>query len=117
MPRGQIGQGFGNWTYNTTAEAIAAFPDNFELSGGASLRGESTILSILRSGSQFVLPPDISTSPAAITQPSWMVVRFVADVPGPINLHCHLSSHFWGGMRVVLAQGYPVVWEYIPKYL
>ncbi|KAK8113864.1 hypothetical protein PG999_005933 [Apiospora kogelbergensis] len=79
-----IGQGQGNFTWNSVAEAAAAAPSNFNL----------------------VNPPLRDTYPTIQTQQqeSWLVVRRPNDNPGVWMIHCHIQSHLKGGMSMVLQE-------------
>ncbi|KAK8873506.1 multicopper oxidase [Apiospora arundinis] len=80
-----IGQGQGNFTWNSVAEAAAAAPGSFNL----------------------VNPPLRDTWPTIATQQqeSWLVVRRPNDNPGVWMIHCHIQSHLKGGMSMVLQEG------------
>jgi FtsP/CotA-like multicopper oxidase with cupredoxin domain len=72
-----IGQGTGNFVWNSVAEAIAAQPASFNLNNPP-----------LRDG--------FNTPPA--DDGSWMVMRYTTSNAGPDVLHCHISQHITGGM-------------------
>lgn len=80
-----IGQGVGAFNWSSTAEAMAAIPEQFNLVDPPMRDGFSTI--------------------EAIKQPSWMVIRYQASLPGAWILHCHIESHMLGGMAMVIQDG------------
>ncbi|EME78508.1 uncharacterized protein MYCFIDRAFT_190769 [Pseudocercospora fijiensis CIRAD86] len=80
-----VGEGLGNWTWNSVAEAAAAQPQNFNFD-----------TPILRDG--FGTPPNFGT-------PAWLVVRYYSQNPGAWMLHCHIQTHLTGGMAVALLDG------------
>lgn len=80
-----IGQGTGNWTWNSVAEAAAAQPQNFNF-----------YTPQFRDGA--------ATAPSA-GQPVWMVARYHVVNPGAFLLHCHIQTHLAGGMAVALLDG------------
>ena len=80
-----IGQGTGNWTWNSVAEAAAAQPSSFNFASPQYRDGAAT-------------------APSA-GQPVWMVVRYHVVNPGAFLLHCHIQTHLAGGMAVALLDG------------
>ncbi|OLN87052.1 Laccase-1-like protein 3 [Colletotrichum chlorophyti] len=80
-----IGSGTGNFTWNSIEEAVAANATNWNL----------------------VDPPrkDAFATPNAISQPTWMAVRYLVDNPGPWLLHCHIQNHMMGGMSFIIQDG------------
>ncbi|PHT68489.1 hypothetical protein T459_27976 [Capsicum annuum] len=44
----------------------------------------------------------------------WTALRFVTDNPGVWAFHCHIEPHLHMGMRVIFAEGVPLV-KKIPK--
>ncbi|KAL8283459.1 hypothetical protein RQP46_005869 [Phenoliferia psychrophenolica] len=72
------------FTWSSTAEAILATPESFNL----------------------VNPPyrDNFNTPVATASPAWTVVRFVSQDPGPVIMHCHVNLHLASGMAVVLLE-------------
>ncbi|EXJ95074.1 hypothetical protein A1O1_00192 [Capronia coronata CBS 617.96] len=76
-----IGAGVGDFNYTSVAEAQAAgLPFNL------------------------VNPPYVDgyTSVPAEGGGSWMVFRYYVNTPGAWLLHCHVQSHFSGGMAVAI---------------
>ncbi|KAH6719548.1 laccase TilA [Leptodontidium sp. MPI-SDFR-AT-0119] len=87
-----IGYGSGEFNYTDVAEALQFIPQNFNLDN----------------------PPyrDTFTTLTALTESTWMVVRYKSENPGPFLMHCHISPHMTGGMGVAILDGYgdwPVV--------
>ncbi|KAF2727478.1 hypothetical protein EJ04DRAFT_451268 [Polyplosphaeria fusca] len=80
-----IGQGVGNWTWSTVAEAAAANPGAFNL----------------------VTPPyrDGFVTPPTTTANTWLAVRYHVVNPGAFMLHCHIQSHLNGGMAMAMLDG------------
>lgn len=78
-----LGQGKGAFNWSTVAEAAAALP-------------AGTF--------NFDTPPyrDTYTTTPAEGNSSWMALRYKADHPGVWAFHCHMQTHFSGGMAVVL---------------
>jgi FtsP/CotA-like multicopper oxidase with cupredoxin domain len=92
-----IGQGQGNFPYNSVAEAIAAEPESFNL----------------------VDPPkrDTWATLPALSGPVWMAIRYHVDNAGAWFLHCHIQSHLLGGMAVAIQDGIDQ-WPTVPdEYL
>ncbi|KAJ4359831.1 uncharacterized protein N0V89_000387 [Didymosphaeria variabile] len=89
-----IGQGEGNFTWNSVAQAAAEKPENFNL----------------------VSPPfrDGFVTPASATGPTWLAVRYQVVNPGAFMLHCHIQSHMDGGMSMVILDGVDE-WPEVPK--
>ncbi|KAI9762128.1 MAG: hypothetical protein M4579_000608 [Chaenotheca gracillima] len=87
-----IGTGLGIWNYTSTAEAIAAHPDNFDL----------------------VNPMYRDTFVTSFDGPSWVVIRYHVRNPGAWLFHCHIETHLEGGMSVALLDGVDH-WPYVPK--
>lgn len=120
----QIGQGTGNWTWNSVEEAIKDIPGSFNLDnpsyrGKFLLRFTFTLLPALGFKSfltSFLILDTHSTDTfTSLGGPSWLVVRYQSYQAGPVMLHCHIVSHFEAGKRIVLAQGYPDEWAYVPE--
>ncbi|KAF8910322.1 multicopper oxidase-domain-containing protein [Mucidula mucida] len=80
------GSGTGLFNWSSVAEAAAEIPENFN----------------------FVNPPvrDGFNTPVAksATGGSWLALRYIADEPGPMTLHCHITQHAAGGMVAVILQ-------------
>ena len=77
-----IGQGAGEFTWSTVADAIAASPTSLNL-----------VDPPLRDG--FVTP----------TYFDWTVIRYRAPVGTITFMHCHINLYAFGGMAVVLLEG------------
>ncbi|EXJ84319.1 hypothetical protein A1O3_04986 [Capronia epimyces CBS 606.96] len=88
-----IGSGSGAFNYSSVAEAIQYIPENFNL----------------------VNPPqrDGSNVPAAPAEPSWLAIRYHSVNPGAFLLHCHVQTHFSGGMGIAILDGVDA-WPKIP---
>ena len=79
-----IGQGLGAFPYKSVAEAQAAgIPFNFATA-------------------PFV---DGYTSQPNNGAGAWMVFRYQANTPGAWFLHCHVQTHFSGGMAMAILDG------------
>lgn len=89
-----IGQGEGDFTWNSVAEAAAEIPKNFNL-----------VTPAYRDG--FVTPP-------SVTKPTWLAVRYHVINPGAFMLHCHVQSHLNGGMAMVILDGVDE-WPEVPE--
>lgn len=79
-----LGSGQGAFNYTSVTAAVAA---------GVSLN--------------FVNPPfvDTFTTPKAEGSATWMVIRYQANTPGAWFMHCHIQTHFAGGMAVAILDG------------
>jgi FtsP/CotA-like multicopper oxidase with cupredoxin domain len=88
-----IGSGVGAFNYSTVAEAQAAGLF-FNLENPPYVDG-------------FTTPP--STDPAG----AWMVLRYQANTPGAWLLHCHVQTHFSGGMAVAILDAVDA-WPSVP---
>jgi FtsP/CotA-like multicopper oxidase with cupredoxin domain len=89
-----IGQGHGNFTWSTVAEAAAEIPENFNL----------------------VTPPyrDGFVTPPSDLGPTWLAVRYHVVNPGAFIMHCHIQSHMSGGMAMVILDGVDE-WPEVPE--
>ncbi|KIW88182.1 uncharacterized protein Z519_11293 [Cladophialophora bantiana CBS 173.52] len=79
-----IGAGVGDFNFTNVADAITAgYPFNL------------------------VNPPYVDgfTSIPAEGNNTWMVFRYEVNTPGAWLLHCHVQSHFSGGMAVAILDG------------
>lgn len=92
-----IGSGTGPFPWATVAEAAAAQPASFN----------------------FVDPPrrDTFATAATVNNTAWLAVRYYSNDPGAWFLHCHISSHFDGGMSVAIQDGVDVFPTVPPEYL
>ena len=81
-----IGQGSGAFNWSSVAEAIVAIPSSFNL----------------------VDPPlrDGFLTAVAGTDKSWTVIRYEAPANTVTFMHCHINEHLFGGMAVVLLEGF-----------
>ncbi|RMZ92430.1 hypothetical protein DV736_g344, partial [Chaetothyriales sp. CBS 134916] len=79
-----IGSASGDFGYNTTADAIAA-GYNINLNTAPYVDGY--------------------TSTPTEGSGAWMIFRYQANTPGAWFLHCHVQSHFTGGMAVAILDG------------
>ncbi|EXJ61766.1 hypothetical protein A1O7_02196 [Cladophialophora yegresii CBS 114405] len=76
-----IGAGVGDFNFTNTADAIAAgYPINTQT------------------------PPYVDgfTSQPAEGNGTWMIFRYQVNTPGAWLLHCHVQTHFSGGMAVAI---------------
>lgn len=80
-----LGQGEGDWTYASVAEAMQAIPDSFNLKTPQ-------------------IRDTYATLPAA-TGPTWLAIRYHVVNPGAFLLHCHIQIHLSGGMALALLDG------------
>ncbi|EJT69552.1 laccase-1 [Gaeumannomyces tritici R3-111a-1] len=89
-----IGQGQGNFTWNSVAKAAPARPQSFNLQN----------------------PPkrDTFQSLVAVGQPAWIAVRYHSSDPGPWLMHCHIQAHLEGGMAMVIQDGVDA-WPQVPS--
>ncbi|OHE97529.1 multicopper oxidase [Colletotrichum orchidophilum] len=89
-----LGSGSGNFTWNSIEEAVAA---------------NGTLWNL-------VDPPrrDAFATPNAISQPTWMAVRYHVTNPGPWLLHCHIQNHLMGGMSAIIQDGVDA-WPVTPQ--
>lgn len=89
-----IGQGTGAFNWTTVGKAAAAIPSSFN----------------------FVNPPlrDGFTTPVANGSPTWMAVRYQVINPGAFILHCHIQTHFGGGMALAILDGVDK-WPVVPQ--
>ncbi|KAK4216910.1 Cupredoxin [Rhypophila decipiens] len=89
-----IGSGKGPFKWETVDEAIKEIPEAFDL----------------------VNPPrrDAFATPLALDRVAWMAVRYHANNPGAWLLHCHIQSHFEGGMSMLLLDGVNE-WPAVPE--
>jgi FtsP/CotA-like multicopper oxidase with cupredoxin domain len=82
-----IGSGIGVFKWNNVAEAVKEIPGSFNLEN-PQLR-------------------DTYISPRALTpnDTSWLAIRRPSDNEGAWLIHCHIQSHFQGGMSMVIQDG------------
>ncbi|KAH6651959.1 multicopper oxidase [Truncatella angustata] len=79
-----VGEGTGHFNWSSTAEAVLAIPESFNL----------------------VNPPARDTYPTpSANEESWLVLRRPSDNPGVWMIHCHIQSHLQGGMSMVIQDG------------
>ncbi|PYH96732.1 hypothetical protein BO71DRAFT_396861 [Aspergillus ellipticus CBS 707.79] len=89
-----IGQGTGAWNYSSVAEAMRYIPESFNLKT-PQIR-------------------DTFTTPAAVTEDTWLALRYHVVNPGAWLLHCHIQVHLSGGMGLALLDGVDE-WPEIPE--
>jgi FtsP/CotA-like multicopper oxidase with cupredoxin domain len=89
-----IGQGEGQWNYSSVAEAMQHIPQSFNLKT-PQIR-------------------DTYYTPAAVTAPSWLAIRYHVVNPGAFLLHCHIQVHLSGGMGLPLLDGVDE-WPELPE--
>ena len=90
----KIGGAVGIWNYSSTAEAIAAEPESFNL----------------------VNPPYRDTFVTTLDGGAWIALRYQVTNPGPWMFHCHIEFHLAGGMAVTLLDGIDAWPEVPPEY-
>ena len=88
-----IGSGNGIFSYSSVAEAMQYIPQNFNLQGAAYR--------------------DSFVTPAILPQPAWVAFRYWSSNPGAWLLHCHIQTHFSGGMALNILDGIDT-WPRIP---
>lgn len=91
-----IGVGSGKFNWSTTAEAIKAKPEFFNLK----------------------TPPyrDMFTTPPQVSEPVWIVIRYHVVNPGAWLIHCHIQPHIAGGMAMALLDGVDAFPTIPPEY-
>lgn len=91
----KIGAGDGPFRWSSVDDAVRERPELFNL----------------------VDPPraDGFSSPRAVDDYAWTVVRYQVVSPGPWLIHCHIQNHMAGGMMVVIQDGVDA-WPEIPEY-
>lgn len=89
-----IGQGTGNFSWASVAEAYAFNASMFN----------------------FVNPPYVDgyTTLAGERTNTWTVFRYKVEIAGAWFLHCHMQTHLSGGMAVALLDGVDK-WPTVPK--
>ncbi|QGA16583.1 hypothetical protein EYB26_004250 [Talaromyces marneffei] len=85
-----IGSAQGTFDWSSIDEGVAACPQNFFLD--KPLYRDTFV-----------------TSPRG---EAWIAIRYFVQNPGPFLLHCHIETHLWSGMGMVLLDGYDV-WDKI----
>lgn len=88
-----IGGGPGYFNWSSTEEAIAERPDLF-------------VLEHPNYRDTFV-----TNGP---TGPTWLMLRYRVVNPGPFLMHCHIETHLFNGMGVVLLDGIDA-WPEVPS--
>ncbi|KAJ9658188.1 hypothetical protein H2198_003893 [Neophaeococcomyces mojaviensis] len=89
-----IGQGSGSFNWSTVAQAQAAVPSAFNLANPPYVDGYTT-------------PPGEGTA-------TWTVFRYKVEIAGAWFLHCHMQTHFSGGMAVAIMDGVDK-WPTVPS--
>lgn len=87
----QIGAGEGHWNYSSVEEAMKAEPTKFNLK----------------------TPNYRDTFITSFDGPSWIVLRYHSNNPGPWLMHCHFEIHLGGGMAIAFMDGFDV-WPKVP---
>ncbi|KAL1953848.1 hypothetical protein VTO42DRAFT_2108 [Malbranchea cinnamomea] len=90
----QIGAGEGHWNYSSVEEAIKAEPTKFNLKN----------------------PNFRDTFITSFDGPSWIVLRYHSNNPGPWLMHCHFEIHLGGGMAIAIMDGVDAWPEVPPEY-
>ncbi|KAF2203597.1 Cupredoxin [Delitschia confertaspora ATCC 74209] len=80
-----IGEGEGDFTWNSVQEAMEEIPDKFNLDNPPYRDGFQTLTSS--------------------TNNTWSVVRYHVVNPGAWMIHCHIQSHLLGGMAAIILDG------------
>lgn len=89
-----IGQGTGVFNWSSVAEAYAYNASMFNLKAAPYADG-------------FITVPGEGTS-------TWTVFRYKVEIPGAWFLHCHMQSHFSGGMAIAILDGVDK-WPTVPS--
>lgn len=89
-----IGQGTGSFNWTNTAEAFAANSSNFNLVNPPYVDGYTTL--------------------AGENTATWTVFRYKVEIPGAWFLHCHMQTHFSGGMAIAILDGVDK-WPSVPS--
>lgn len=87
----QVGVGSGIWNFTSVDEAETLHPEFFN----------------------FENPPLADIFLTSFEGPSWIVLRYKVDNPGPWLIHCHAEIHLAGGMALVIMDGVDK-WPKIP---
>ncbi|KAM5489272.1 Glc7p regulatory subunit [Microsporum audouinii] len=87
----QIGAGEGHWNYSSVEEAMKAEPIKFNL----------------------ITPNYRDTFITSFDGPSWIVLRYHSNNPGPWLMHCHFEIHLGGGMAIAFMDGVDA-WPKVP---
>ncbi|OAL71576.1 hypothetical protein A7D00_4481 [Trichophyton violaceum] len=87
----QIGAGEGHWNYSSVEEAMKAEPTKFNLK----------------------TPNYRDTFITSFDGPSWIVLRYHSNNPGPWLMHCHFEIHLGGGMAIAFMDGVDA-WPNVP---
>ncbi|EEH41760.1 laccase-1 [Paracoccidioides lutzii Pb01] len=93
-----IGKGTGPFPWDTVEDAIKEMPQFFNLETPRFVDG-------------FTSPPGTKQNQG------WVAVRYHVVNPGPFLLHCHIQTHFTGGMGIVLLDGVDKLPEVPLEYL
>ncbi|KAM5448440.1 Glc7p regulatory subunit [Microsporum canis] len=87
----QIGAGEGHWNYSSVEEAMKVEPTKFNLK----------------------TPNYRDTFITSFDGPSWIVLRYHSNNPGPWLMHCHFEIHLGGGMAIAFMDGVDA-WPKVP---
>ncbi|KAK5089464.1 hypothetical protein LTR70_005953 [Exophiala xenobiotica] len=89
-----IGQGSGSFNWSSVAEAVAYNASMFNFNNPPYVDGYTTL--------------------AAESSSTWTVFRYQVEVPGAWFLHCHMQTHFSGGMAIAILDGVDK-WPSVPS--
>lgn len=89
-----IGQARGSFTWTSVAEAYAFNASNFNLVNPPLVDGFTTL--------------------AGENTDTWTALRYKVDIPGAWFLHCHMQTHFSGGMAIAILDGVDK-WPTVPS--
>ncbi|KAH8199586.1 hypothetical protein TruAng_006236 [Truncatella angustata] len=88
----QVGAGSGVWNFTSVDQAVQLHPELFN----------------------FENPPYMDVFLTSFEGPSWIIMRYQVDNPGPWLIHCHSEIHVAGGMAMVIMDGVDK-WPKIPN--
>lgn len=93
-----LGSGIGSFNWSTVAEAAAVLPN-------------TTF--------NFKAPPlrDTFTTTPTNGNNTWLALRYQVVNPGAFIMHCHMQTHFTGGMAVAILDGIDAWPKVPPQYL
>ncbi|KAK5090957.1 hypothetical protein LTR05_001135 [Lithohypha guttulata] len=89
-----IGQGLGTFNWSTVAEAYAYNASMFNFDSAPYVDGFTTL--------------------AGERTSTWTVLRYKVEIAGAWFLHCHMHTHFAGGMAIALLDGVDK-WPSVPS--
>ncbi len=91
------GSGTGLFTWSSVAEAAAEIPENFNFVNPPVRDGFNTPVAKSASGGSWLALRCKEPVVAAFNVLTDFFVD-IADEPGPMTLHCHITQHAAGGM-------------------